>query len=65
LGQQATIHSARNGSLPVTLYHWFVGDRVFQLAEDGVGLPPSEQFGYRSLLSDAAFSSTGALPGAP
>jgi hypothetical protein len=53
--KRATIQTARNGSLPVTIYHWLVGDDAFNRDDVANGGVPSEQFGYRSLLSDPAF----------
>ena len=53
--KRAGIQTARNGSLPVTLYHWLVGDEVFQRTEPRYGASPAEQFGYDSLLDEPAF----------
>jgi len=53
--RRATLQTARNGSVPVTLYHWLVGDKVFHQVEPEFGASPAEQFGYDSLLSDDAF----------
>ena len=56
--KKATIQTARNGSLPVTLYHWFVGDKVFRsrdpLLED-MEVSPTDQFGFSSLLDEPSF----------
>ena len=54
--KRATIQTARNGSLPVTIYNWLVGDNEFSRPDDQSGAPPAEQFGYRSLLHDPAFT---------
>ena len=53
--KRASIQTARNGSLPVTLYHWLVGDKRFYSSEGEAS--PAEQFGYRSLLDEPAFAS--------
>lgn len=56
--QKARIQTARNGSLPVTLYHWFVGDEVFHSPETrlgGVEVSPAGQFGFSTLLDRSAF----------
>ena len=53
--KRATIQTARNGSLPVTLYHWLVGDKRFYSSEGEAS--PAEQFGYRSLMDEPAFAS--------
>jgi hypothetical protein len=53
--KRSMIQTARNGSLPVTLYHWFVGDEIFYATDPILGVPPAEQFGYRSLLDESAF----------
>ena len=53
--KRATIQTARNGSLPVTLYHWLVGDKSFYSSEGEAS--PAEQFGYRSLMDEPAFTS--------
>jgi hypothetical protein len=50
------LQTARNGSVPVTLYHWFVGDEVFRGKELGFDAPPIEQFGYPSLLDEPALA---------
>ena len=52
--KRATIQTARNGSLPVTIYHWLAGDDAFNRTDVANGGLPSEQFGYRSLLDDPA-----------
>jgi hypothetical protein len=54
--KRARIQTARNGSLPVTIYHWLVGDNVFRTAEPQFAASPAEQFGYASLLDDPAFA---------
>jgi hypothetical protein len=54
--KKEAIQTARNGSLPVTLYHWLVGDAVFHAVEPAYGVSPAEQFGYRSLLDEEAFA---------
>ena len=54
--RKARIQTARNGSLPVTLYHWLVGDDVFHAADPELGVSPADQFGYRSLLGERAFT---------
>lgn len=53
--KRASIQTARNGSLPVTLYHWLVGDKRFYAS--GAGVSPAKQFGYQSLLDEPAFES--------
>ncbi|MGH7193763.1 MAG: hypothetical protein ACREJM_09555, partial [Candidatus Saccharimonadales bacterium] len=53
--KRATLQTARNGSLPVTLYHWLVGDEVFHQGEPRFSASPAEQFGYESLLNEPAF----------
>jgi hypothetical protein len=50
------LQTARNGSVPVTLYHWFVGDDAFHAPETGFAAPPVEQFGYSSLLDEPALA---------
>lgn len=54
--KHARIQTARNGSLPVTLYHWFAGDRAYSTAASGEQDSPADQFGYPSLLPDPAFA---------
>ena len=54
--KRATIQTARNGSLPVTLFHWLVGEEEFRKPEPGFGVSPAAQFGYPSLLDEAAFA---------
>jgi hypothetical protein len=54
--RRATIQTARNGSLPVTIFHWLVGDEVFRSPESQSEVPPKEQFGYATLLDDPAFA---------
>ena len=53
--KRATLQTARNGSLPVTLYHWLVGDKRFYNGEGEAS--PAAQFGYRSLMDEPAFAS--------
>ena len=53
--ERALIQTARNGSLPVTLYHWLVGDERFYALDPKSGVSPARQFGYRSLLDESAF----------
>ena len=53
--QRARIQTARNGSLPVTLYHWLVGDREFGSPDPETGMSPAEQFAFASLLGCEAF----------
>jgi hypothetical protein len=53
--KRASIQTARNGSLPVTLYHWLVGDKRFYAPDADVS--PAQQFGYESLLDGPAFES--------
>lgn len=53
--KRASIQTARNGSLPVTLYHWLVGDKRFYAPDAEVS--PAQQFGYESLLDKPAFES--------
>ncbi|MCH8151460.1 MAG: alkaline phosphatase family protein [Planctomycetes bacterium] len=55
--KRAWIQTARNGSLPVTLYHWLVGDERFYALDPERGVSPAGQFGYRSLLDESAFES--------
>ncbi len=53
--ERARIQTARNGSMPVTLYHWLVGDQRFYALDPESGVSPAKQFGYRSLLDESAF----------
>ena len=53
--KRASLQTARNGSLPVTLYHWLVGDEQFYTAQSEVS--PAQQFGYPSLMDEPAFES--------
>lgn len=53
--KRSGIQTARNGSLPVTLYHWLVGDEVFEQTEPRYDASPAQQFGYETLLNDPAF----------
>ncbi len=55
--KRARIQTARNGSLPVTLYHWLVGDERINAVDPDTGVSASEQFGYRSLLDELAVES--------
>ncbi len=57
--ERARVQTARNGSLPVTLYHWLVGDEVFYSPDPLVGdsgASPAVQFGFRAFLDDPAFA---------
>ena len=54
--QRSRLQTARNGSLPVTLYHWLVGDEVFHASDPELGVAPAEQFGYGSLLDEPPFA---------
>ncbi len=54
---RARIQTARNGSLPVTLYHWLVGDERFNAVDPDAAVSASGQFGYRSLLDELAVES--------
>lgn len=54
--KRAGLQTARNGSLPVTLYHWLIGDEVFYQREPRFDASPAEQFGYESLLKERAFA---------
>lgn len=54
--KRARIQTARNGSLPVTIYHWLVGDAVFRTVEAEFDASPAEQFGFSSLLSNPALA---------
>ncbi len=54
--QRGRMQTARNGSVPVTLYHWLVGDQVFRGPEAGFDVPPVQQFGYESLLDQPALA---------
>ena len=54
--QRAWIQTARNGSVPVTLYHWLVGNKVFSSPDPESRVAPRDQFGYRSLLDEPAFA---------
>jgi hypothetical protein len=54
--KRATIQTARNGSLPVTIFHWLVGDELFSRSESASHGPPAEQFGYHSLLHRPEFA---------
>jgi hypothetical protein len=60
--RHATIQTARNGSLPVTMYHWLVGDQAFNTAAEGERDPPARQFGYPSLLEKLHGEGGGAAP---
>lgn len=51
---RATVQTARNGSLPVTIFHWLVGDAGFR--ESGPDGPLADQFGYPTLLGEPAFA---------
>lgn len=53
--KRARIQTARNGSLPVTIYHWLVGDRIFRSRDPVVEASPEEQFGFATLLDHPAF----------
>jgi hypothetical protein len=53
--KRASIQSARNGSLPVTLYHWLIGDKRFYGSD--ATMSAAKQFGYESLLRHPAFES--------
>jgi hypothetical protein len=58
--RRSIIQTARNGSLPVSLYHWLVEDAVFRSPDpwlDEKGVSAADQFGYASLLDDSAFES--------
>jgi hypothetical protein len=50
------LQTARNGSLPVTLYHWLAGDHAYRTAEPGARDAPQDQFGYPSLLGEKEFT---------
>ncbi|MCZ6794574.1 MAG: hypothetical protein O7J95_13275, partial [Planctomycetota bacterium] len=54
--KRASVQTARNGSLPVTLYHWFVGDKTFFAPESRLSISPADQFGYPTLLNEPAFA---------
>jgi hypothetical protein len=45
---RSTIQTARNGSVPVTIFHWLAGETMFRSVAD--------QFGYPSLLDQAAIA---------
>jgi hypothetical protein len=60
--RHATIQTARSGSLPVTMYHWLVGDQAFNTAAEGERDPPARQFGYPSLLEKLHGEGGGAAP---
>ena len=53
--KRSQIQTARNGSLPVTIYHWLVGDSTFRSIEPEYGASPADQFGYATLLDEPAF----------
>ena len=53
--KRASIQTARNGSLPVTLYHWLVGNERFYAPDPRVS--QDKQFGYQTLMDEAAFES--------
>ena len=57
--RRARLQTARNGSLPVTLYHWLAGDAAYRTPEEEGGVAPEDQFGYRSLLGEAPFAPLG------
>ncbi len=52
--KRATIQTARNGSLPVTIFHWLVGDDGLRRTDPAVGGTAADQFGYPSLLDEPA-----------
>jgi len=54
--RRGRLQTARNGCLAVTLYHWLAGDESFHARDDQTGIPAWEQFGYPSLLGNAAFA---------
>lgn len=63
--KRGSLQTARNGSLPVTLYHWLVGDECFHARDAEAGASPAEQFGFASLLHEPVFESIrqqGSLP---
>jgi hypothetical protein len=47
---RARLQTARNGSLPVTLYHWLVGDEEFRRPDLETGTSPAEEFAFATLL---------------
>jgi hypothetical protein len=54
--KRGALRTARNGSVPVTLYHWLAGEQAYQTAEPGFGVSPREQLGYPSLLDEDVFA---------
>jgi hypothetical protein len=54
--KRARVQTARNGSLPVMIYHWLAGDEAFRTVEPGAGESASAQFGFASLLGEPAFA---------
>jgi hypothetical protein len=52
----AVIQTARNGSLPVTLYHWLAGDEIFDAPGHEGDAAPRQQFGFPTLLDHPAFA---------
>jgi hypothetical protein len=55
--QSGALQTARNGSLPVTLYHWLAGEAAYRHPDPQSGLAPADQFGYPSLLPESVFDS--------
>jgi hypothetical protein len=54
--KRARIQTGRNGSLPVTIYHWLAGDATFRASEPEYGASPADQFGFSTLLDNPAFA---------
>jgi hypothetical protein len=51
------VQTARNGSVPVTLYHWLVGDSRFFGRRSGSGRSPADEFACPSFLGALTFES--------
>jgi hypothetical protein len=52
---RGSFQTARNGSVPVTLYHWLVGDDRFFGRCASSGKSPADEFAYPSLLGALTF----------
>jgi hypothetical protein len=48
--ERSRIQTARNGSVPVTLYHWLMGGDRLRAPDPDTGVPPAEQFAFPSLI---------------
>lgn len=54
--RSARLRTARNGSLPVTLYRWLVGEEVFRRPDRETGLSAAGELSFPSLLGEEAFA---------